>query len=195
MIPEPSKRPFRFPLPESALPYFCHPDHVPFTAPVRLESGEMGAASGWVALRVRRFHGFAEEYPPASAEFVERFEALPWAKWPDLTGREWRKFDAVAGTLWRDPPLSLWRMESMKWRISRQKLVRVAGAPLVPLALLQLLSRLPAAELCLHAPEPTSPVFFRFAGDGMGIIPHHGHLEGGAFELFKPKQAATRDFR
>lgn len=211
-IPPPCKRPFTFPLPEAALPYFCHPTVAPFTSPVRLPSGPMAAASGWVALTVRRFHGFPEEYPEASTAFVERFGSLPWHRFETLATREeWRLFDTVSGTLWRDPPLPLWhpapatprrpsqalplitdhRSPGTSPRISSDKLVRIHGGPLVPLALLQLISRLPRAEIFLDPHlTPTSPLFFRFSGDGLGIIPHHRHLTGARFELFKPKQAS-----
>jgi len=169
MIPTPSKRPFNFPMQPDALPYFCHPWLRPFHEPKRMPGGsEIYAASGYVAIRVRRGHWFAEEYPEACPEFIERVNSLPWDRFePDprsLVPPKWRNVDDARGTIYRDGPLDLWTPRS---KPVLEPLVHVCGGPLVPLPMLQLLARLPRCELRMMGAR--GPLLFRFTG-GEGIV-------------------------
>jgi len=194
MIPEPSKRPFHFPIPAEALPYFCHPALEPFTAQVN-HDGLAYAASGFVALRVRRFQGYAEDLPECPPFLLKRILSLPWDDFGRETARtEWRLMDDARGTIYRGGPLPLWLEEKGKTVLSRDTLVRTAGGPLVPLAMLQLIARLPRAEIRM-VPDSNripgeNPILFRFSG-GEGIIaclyPDFRKAPAPAFSLFNSK--------
>ncbi len=194
MIPEPLKRPFGWPLPAAALDYFCHPTLPAVMTPLRHpEDGMVYCVSPFGALRIRRFHGHAEEFPTMGEEMVARLAALPWATLREQgqTKDLWRLMDDARGTLWRDPPLPLYRLKDFNWQATREKRVRICGGPIVPLALLQVLSRLPRMEICVADSSPQQPVFFRCNGEGEFILPNLGHTEA-SFEMFKPKQAGHR---
>jgi hypothetical protein len=169
MIPTPSKRPFNFPIQPDVLPFFCHPWLKPFTVPVRLP-GEtvIHAASGYVAIRVRRGHWFSEEYPEADPEFAERVGGLPWHRFePDpksLAVPKWRAMDDSRGTIYSGGVLDLWTIHG---RASLNTPVLTAGGPVIPLAMLQLLARLPRCEVRMTGTP--GPLLFRFTG-GEGIV-------------------------
>lgn len=170
-IPAPSKRPFGSPLTTEALPYFCHPRLAVFRQAVRHPAdGLIYAASGFVACRFRTGRWFAEEFPPAPEEFIERVGALPWGLFESDPARlvppEWRTLDDKRGTLYRDPPRDLWLADG---KMNRDTPVLTCGGPLVPLALLQLLGRLPRCEVRMTS-GPRSPLLFRFNG-GEGMVP------------------------
>jgi len=189
--PAPSKRPFGSPLTEDVLPYFCHPWLPVFRHPVRHpEDGLIYAASGFVALRVRTGRWFPEEFPAPSAEWLERTAALPWALFaPDYKPTappDWRALDDKRGTLYRDPPLDLFHPGTGKY--NRDTLVRTVGGPLVPLAMLQLIARLPRCEVRMTAGS-TSPLLFRFNGGEGIVMPLHTlavREPAPAFSLFVP---------
>lgn len=174
-IPEPSKRPFGSPLDESALPFFCHPWHPVFRQAVRHpEDGLIYAASGFVAVRFRTGRWFAEEFPPASEEFVERVAALPWhgfvhdpAKF--ISPPVWRDMDDSRGTIYSGGAHGLLPLWDDKTRsLIRETIVRTCNGPLVPLAMLQLLARLPKCQVKMTGGNV--PLHFRFNG-GEGIVP------------------------
>lgn len=197
MIPEPSKRPFGSPLTEAALPYFCHPTLEPFRHPVRHPAdGHIYAASGFVAVRFRTGRWFPQEFPDASPEWLARVSTLPWQQLqPDpaaLGTPDWRDMDRSRAAIYRDGPLPLWLPDL---RLNRAPLVHTAGGPLIPLALLQLLARLPRAEVRMTA-GASSPLFIRFNG-GEAIVPplfKAGIYPPSKFSLFPP-QGMIADIR
>lgn len=199
MIPEPSRHPFRFPLPAEALPYFCHPTRQGFTEPVRHPDGRVYAASGFVCFRVSRFQGMPSDYPEASPEFIKKVDALPWAKFlPDPNqprAAEWRKMDDSRATIYSGGALPLWIEERKKPPIyNRDTLVVTAGGPLVPLAMLQLLARLPKAEVRMTYGYDV-PLLVRCSGDGEVIIPaiypDMNRAPGPKFALFKERDSSN----
>src|SRR5687768_17573430 len=114
MIPEPSKRPFRFPVPAEALDHFCHPALPLFAKPVR-HGDTVFAANGYAAIRVHRFTGLPEDYQEASPEFLDRWAKLPWSQLDQVPpSGEWRLMDDSRGTIYRDGPLPLWITEQGK---------------------------------------------------------------------------------
>lgn len=189
MIPEPSKRPFHFPAPAEALEFFTHPTLYPFTRPFRHNS-YLCAANGYVAIRLDRFSGNAGSFEDAPFAFLRRFFSLPWDDF-EREGCEWREIDNSRGTIYRGELLPLWKGEGSDFAFSRDKLVLTAGGPLVPLALLQLLARLPRAEVRMCGTYYTSPLMVRFKG-GEAIVaprfpdPVRAKVQA-AFHLFKPK--------
>lgn len=192
MIPAPVKRPFGYPVPPEALAFFVHPDHrhlfhLPFRHP---EDGHLYLGSA-VALRLRASRSInPAEFLLPDPEALRRFEALPWARFTHAATqpKAWRCLDDHRGTIYADPLLPVHVRTPGGIAIDRgTKNVRICGAPIVPLAVLQLIARLPRIELYTGGCTLTGPVLFRFSG-GEGIIPHYG-LEVAHFEMLKPRDA------
>jgi hypothetical protein len=193
-IPEPSKRPFGSPVDETVLPFFCHPWLPVFRAPVRHpEDGCIYAASGFVAVRFRTGRWFPEEFPPAPEEFTARIAELPWGGFVHDPARcivapTWRDMDDSRGTIYAGGShglLPLWCPKTR--RLIRETIVRTCNGPLVPLALLQLLARLPKCQVKMTAGN--APLHFRFNG-GEGIVAklfRDTFEPRPAFELFKAR--------
>jgi hypothetical protein len=190
MIPTPSKRPFGHPLQPDALAHFVHPFpghcfHPAFRHPA---DGAVIAASA-VALRLRGGRGIdPAEYPAPSDEALQRIDALPWVRfaYAATQPKAWRMLDDHRGTIYGDPPSPVFTLTPDGPRIRLAgKNVRICGAPIVPLAVLQLVARLPRIEVYTGGTSLTGPVLFRFTG-GEGIIPHYG-LTSAAFEMLKPR--------
>jgi hypothetical protein len=193
-MPEPSKRPFGHPVPSDALAFFVHPDHrhlfhVPFRHP---EDGNLYAGSA-VAIRFRPSRSIdPAEFPAPGHDVLDRFMALPWHRFPVAATqpKAWRCLDDHRGTIYGDPLLPVHVRTTSGIQIDRvTKNVRICGAPIVPLSILQLLARLPRIELYTAGCTLTGPVLFRFSG-GEGIIPHYGIERGARFELLKPRDTS-----
>ena len=204
-IPEPSKRGFGLPFPVDGLDYFCtarvnHPRSRVFRQPYyNPADGMVYAASGYVAVRIRKLAGaMPEEFAPAPPEFLDRVGALPWHYMEDhpesLRAKDWRMVDDSRGTIYRDGPLPLWfpgdaRKGRFHPALNQDTIIRVCGAQLLSLALLQLVARLPRVEICTSSGTLKGPILFRSSA-GEAIIPFQG-LEGPAkFELFKPRTSS-----
>ncbi len=194
MIPEPSKRPFGHPVPADALAYFIHPDprhlfHTPFRHP---EDSNLYAGSA-VAIRLRPSRCIdLAEYPPPSEETLRRFTELPSHRFTlaATQPKAWRCLDDHRGTIYADPLIPVHYRTTDGIQIDRvTKNVRICGAPIVPLSILQLLARLPRIELYTAHCTLTGPVLFRFSG-GEGIIPHYGIESGARFEMLKPRDTS-----
>lgn len=190
MIPAPVKRPFGYPVPPEALGFFVHPDpkHVFHSAFRHPFDGTVIAGSA-VAIRLRASRSIdPAEYPEPSDEALRRIDALPWARFTHAATepKAWRCLDDHRGTIYGDPLLPVHVRTTGGIAIDRgTKNVRICGAPIVPLAVLQLLARLPRIELYTGGCSLTGPVLFRFSG-GEGIIPHYG-IERAHFEMLKPR--------
>ena len=198
MIRAASKRPFTHPLPADALEHFVHPGrghvfHPAFRHPL---DGSVIAASA-VALRCRAGRGIdPAEYPSPTEEALRRIDALPWDRFPNAATqpKAWRCLDDHRGTLYADPvlPVHVLTPRGIRIRLDGTN-VRICGAPIVPLVILQLLARPPTPELYTAGCSLTGPVLFRFAG-GEGIIPHYG-LTVAAFEMLKPRDTTLDAFK
>jgi len=192
MTPNTSKRPFLHPVPADAVDHFTHPTHPAFRQPWQ-HDGHLWAA-GLLALRFRPSFAIApSEYPAAPQEFADRVGTLPWERFPAAAAqpKAWRCLDDHRGTIYGDPVAPFWlEVRPGRWIYDPRKLVRICGAPIVPLSVLQLLARLPRPEIHTAGCTVEGPVLFRFSG-GEGIIPHLGHTSGAAFELLKPRDSAA----
>jgi hypothetical protein len=191
MIPEPSKRPFGHPVPVDALAFFVHPDHrhlfhVAFRHP---DDGNLYAGSA-LAIRFRPSRSIdPSEYPAPDPDALRRITALPWASFTHAATqpKAWRGLDDHRGTIYGDPLLPVHHRTPDGIQIDRvTKNVRICGAPIVPLSILQLLARLASFEIYTAGCTLTGPVLFRFSG-GEGIIPHYGIESGARFEMLKPR--------
>lgn len=191
MIPEPSKRPFYYPAPMEAAEFFCDPARDPFKTPYT-HGYKVLAANGYVAIRFGNYKAGPDAYGEAPFRFLKRFWTLPWDDF-DREPSEWRSMDDSRGTIYgRGELLPLWTPNDKGgFSFTRDKLVCTAGGPLVPLALLQLLARLPRAEVRMCHNYFRDPLFVRFKG-GQAIVaprfpdPIKNNVDI-AFQLFKPK--------
>jgi hypothetical protein len=188
-----SRRPLLHPLAAESLENFCHPRCEVFSRVVRHSSGAVMAANGCVALRVSRgpvtFHdGLSRACP----HFIARVDALPWARFDGDAMRmrppRWRGLDEVRGDLYSLGLEELWK----DGRMTLAKPVWIGGAMLVPVAVLQLIARLPRVELRLDGAMDF--MLIRFAG-GEGIVANRWRKTRGAeipahvFSLFTPQDA------
>ena len=92
-------RPFHFPIPPDAVRLFASGDQDAVFGMVVSHDGEVLACNGEVALRVTRGHFQDVDFPPATPEFLERFEAIPWLPWPAADGGHWRALDDERGRI------------------------------------------------------------------------------------------------
>lgn len=163
---EPSKRPFRHPVPAEAVPWFCHPwDKHHYHAPVWGEDARLYACNGWVAARFFNFPPDMAQGPP---ETLERLHALNWhnSRWEAKDA--WRKTDDCTLDLFQDGVLPMWQLVNRRLRFHWRPFVRVNHGLLIPAVSLQLISRLPACEIYTGAGRSV-PVAFRFKG-GEGLL-------------------------
>lgn len=168
--PPPGKKPFGHPIPMSALEHFCHPTVPEFQVPVTLPTGETAAASGYIAIRTTIP---LELTPAATPAFIQRFEKLPWSTFDRLShpsfDKDWKPLEDAALTLFRFGPKPLWHHTPNNPVVPTNATpVRVGDAAIAPLACLQLLFRLPRAQI-LTSNRLGDPIFCRFNG-GRAII-------------------------
>jgi len=99
---------------------------------------------------------------------LERLQGLGgWYRSPHEDAGAWRKLDDCTLDLFRDGVLPMWDASSGKARYCVAPAAAVNASRVIPAASLQLVSRLPRAEV-YTAPERHSPVPFRFnGGDGL----------------------------
>lgn len=99
--------------------------------------------------------------------------------------------DNSRGTINSGGPLPLWiERKGKPPEYNRDTLVRTADGPVVPLAMLQLLARLPKAEVLMNAGGYNNPLCLRFAGEGQVIVPpiYPDNPPPFQFQLFMPKE-------
>ena len=170
---------FPFPLQLGALDWFCHPRGM-FARPA-WAAGQALVANGYLALRVARGYWAASDFEEPSAEFLRRFEALPWSRFAGIPD-EWRSLDDIRGHLYRDAPVYPWT-EAGKCAPSR--VWRVNGSFLARLSHLQLIARLPRCEVHLGIMSPDAPLMYRFNG-GLGMLAADKRLSTAGFSVFEP---------
>lgn len=180
MSTEAMKRGFGFPLPLAGLLAFRHPRPGHVYGEARWHEGEALVCNGYVALRARKGRWLAAEFAAATADFLERFFALPWGEMPS-GGNDWRASDEARHGLYK------YRLRSMAGAgLREQPAVRVGGTAVVALATLQWAGRLPRCELWAGAWDRGLPLPLRFSG-GVGLIAQR--QEGMAdFSIFEPRR-------
>lgn len=193
MSHEPSRTPLRAPLVAGALSCFTHPRCRVLGRVVRHpQTKAVMVANGCVALRVTRGPiEFDDEIPEACAAFVKRVDGLPWGRFDEehlskrMTPPVFKPLGMVTGNLYQYGLEELW---SKTGRMTMDKAVWVAESMLVPLAVLQLVARLPAVALRMDAASDF--LLITFAG-GEGIIANRWGKVAGAdlpapiFSIFK----------
>lgn len=184
--PLPSKRPFGLPLPGAAAEWLCHPDERHTYHRPAMVGETLCIGNGWLVIEAERFLLPAPE--DASPAFQQRWQAIRWPSRGALFQPDLRTLDDVAGTLWRFGPKPPWERGSMNWHPRVQPAVQIGKAAIVPLAMLQLIARLPRAQVEAQT-ILGQPVEFAFNG-GRGLL--HNFLTSDtvpktSFRLFAPK--------
>ena len=166
MIMEASKRPFRHPVPEEALEYFCHPSagHV-FERPAWGRDAKLYVSNCHVALR---FFNFTAAHGGGSMAAVDRLLKQRWHSPKYEDAKAWRKLDDVTLDLFREGIFPIWKVDGALVRYRVDPCARVNHGVLVPLVSLQAASRLPRCEIYTTV-DRGGALPFRFNG-GEGLI-------------------------
>ena len=178
------KASFPYPLPADALAEFCHPDECNILARPQRRNGEIMAGNGYMAILARRGNWMDSDFMEADPYFLERLEKLRWGRLFEVMAHseEWEALDKLRGLLGRHGPLAVWNAG----RIHACPVWRVRDA-LVRLSMLQLVARLPRAEVYVGPPASAEDgLLFRFSG-GCGIVARDGRLTHGTFKIFQPR--------
>lgn len=166
--PFPSKRPWSFPFPVEAWPYFVHPNREALARPY-IYKNKLVFSCGYLALEVDRF-AFAEEMPEEAPEkFLERWSRAPWGRADTLDNSPgWRPLDDAGALIWKYGPKPIWEKGSKQYHIRQEPLVAIGRVGVTLLPLVQLCARLPRAEAYTLG-EIRDPIFIRFNG-GRAIL-------------------------
>lgn len=168
-----------YPLPLHALDDFRHPAEWHLFHHSRLHAGEVLAGNGYVALRATKGAWLDSDHQPATAEYLGRFSKLPWARWGQLVD-DWRPLDAHRGRIFERAQHGLWLdgrlAPSPVWAVNEIR---------VRLSLLQVVARLPRAEVYCGSWNADDPLWFRFSG-GIGLIARDARLTMHSFEIYGP---------
>jgi hypothetical protein len=177
----PSGKAFPFPLPLDALRAFFHPLRGHVYADAQWHEGEALACNGWVALRAGKGRWVPGDFGPAPEAYLTRFFEMPWGSVP--TGKDWGLLDDVRGLLFRYEPRGVFATGG---KLAPCAGVRVGGVAIIPLSLLQLVSRLPRCEVWTGGLDPEVPLPLRFSG-GVGLI-WRGRFTEAKFSIFEPRR-------
>jgi hypothetical protein len=171
---------FPYPLPATALEEFRHPEDWHGLRHIVRHGDEVLAGNGYVAIRCERGRWLDADFREAPGQFLERFGKLPWHAFP--RGCElWRPLADVASVLNERAAHGLW----LRGRLAPSPVWRVGGV-LVRLSMLQLVARLPRAEVN-WTDHPESPLWFRFSG-GHGLIARDARLTLESRAIFQPRE-------
>jgi len=165
------KSDFPYPLQVGTLEEFTHPAEAhAYHHP--LPAGTVTyAANGYVALRCHSGMWTASDFPVPAADALARLQALPWHVFDKVDDQcEWRPLDDIKPLLLRYGSIHPW----MKGRPAPSPVVMVAEKWRIRLSHLQLISRLPKAEILIG---PAYHIAFRFSG-GTGLVPWDEKISG-----------------
>lgn len=177
-----SKAPFLFPIRAGDIALLCHPDPThPLAAPHFID-GDLTAGNGYFATKARRGLWLESDFTPAEYEAKERLSNLPWHNVPETDHPDWQSLDDIRGMLYRFGWINPWTDKHRPAPCPIWKL----GHSLIRLSHLQLIARLPKAQVYAGHLTVTCPAFFRF-NDGYGIIPQDRSLKAYSREIFAPQ--------
>lgn len=173
---------FHHPLTPEALDAFCSPAQDSCFAAPWGSDGATYAANGYCVLRYDRDFAYT-----VNQEAASRIAPLPWRFHTSdaLRATAWGELDRVRGGLWRDglqEPFGTSPDGKRFAKIARRVLVGESYV-CVPVPILQLISRLPRAEV-YTGPLGAEWLLFRFNG-GIGLA--KGLKRNAGYHIFKPK--------
>lgn len=179
---------FPHPLTTDVPANFCHPTRPGLTQPFH-HDGNVYAGNGYIAIRCYQGLWLPNDFPSAAADTLARFQALPWEKFAGFT-TALKSLHDLKPQLYRFREYPLWDTSNQK--PAKAPIVLLAETWLIRLSHLQIISRLPRAEL-LGGIE--GALAFRFAG-GIGLIARDETIAGKpgsnpfdherSFELLRP---------
>lgn len=182
------KVPFPNPMTEDVLAAFCHP--VPTHAldrPIRIGT-EIIAGNGYVCLRAHRGRWFDDEFQEASEAQKKRIESLTWGTIDQLDAGHWIPMESVKPQLFKFAPLALWAIDKHGHPTGKCHpcpIWKCGNSHPVRLSLLQLISRLPRAEVWTGPQSARQPLYFRCTG-ARGIIAADTLLDLFSFSILQP---------
>lgn len=161
-----SKRPFGHPVPLEAIEYFCHPlEGHRYHLPAWGRDGKLYAGNCWVAVR---FFNFSAAQGTGTMDVVDAIGKLPWhVSSAHAPADAWRRLDDVTGDIFREGLFPAWRDDLKAFRGDPP--VCINHGFMVPAAALQMVSRLPRAEVYTVLDRADRFVPFRFNG-GEGLM-------------------------
>ena len=172
---------FPYPVPPEVLEAFRHvkAGH-DFEFPRRVGL-EVVAANGYAAIRCQRGRWLDAEYEEAGGPFLYRLGGIPWDRFGRLEDWRWKSLDGIRAAMFAHGVHGFW-IEG-KERVNPCPVWRV-GDVVVRLSLLQLVGRLPRAEVAWTG-DSDSPLWFRFSG-GRGAIAPDKRLRTWGFAVLQP---------
>jgi hypothetical protein len=191
MIPPASKASFRFPITSLVFDHFVHPDPESGLSSPHAIDGTLYAGNGHIAIRATRGQWLPSDFPPATETFKERLTSLPWSVLPPADHDGWRALDNYRSKIYSIAPISLFREDC---RRQPSPVWLIAGHHLIRLSHLQLLARLPSAEVNIAETFRHHPLFIRFNG-GEAMVPKDKTLQTYSRELFKPTYHVLDGYR
>ena len=174
------RKSYPYPLPADALAEFLPPSAWHVLGRACRHEGEILAGNGYVALRAARGAWLDHEFPEAGGEFVARFGKLPWGRWPAGKDEEWRLMAERGAELATTGEVGLW----LKGKLAPSP-VWLVNDKRVRLSLLQLVARLPRAEVFTGRQDADDPVWVRFSG-GRVALAMDKRLTMFSREIFQP---------
>jgi len=191
MIPLPphSEDPFRHPVHRDHLPYFVHPGGVPeFEAPF-LHDGVVHCNNGWLAIR---FHNMPTDGIEENAEASEKMAKVPWGDIAKCTDQDnWRPLHDARASLFKFGARPCWHRVDDAFQPILRPLCWVGPGRVADVGFLQLLSRLPRAEVWAWDVGRKLPVFVRFNGGEAILAPiqeDHWNATGAKFAILNPRR-------
>jgi len=151
-------RPFHYPPRLDDLELYLHPT---MGAPYSWQGKSYFATKEWCCIYQHPFPGMAEIEPSPRIIAAENRAA-------EISPKHWRPMDYISQVLNKFPS-RLWSERAGRYTLDAREKVRI-GAASASKAILQLASRLPAADISING-YPGDPVFIRYRG---GLLIIHG---------------------
>ena len=166
---------YPYPLTIHDLEDFCHPhpDHV-FHRPLRWQDG-LAACNGYMLIIANRGLWLESEHPEPAGEALERLQKITMPEMASFPDDSWISLRDHTGTLFTRPG------EHPAWTDQHRPAISpvwsIKTVFMAKLSWLQMIARLPRAELCLHCLRADAPLPFRFTG-GRGLLAPYPHTPG-----------------
>lgn len=182
------KASFPNPLDEATLAAFCHP--IPSHAlakPLRI-GGEILAGNGYLCLRAHRGRWLDSDFPEAAPEQQARLETLKWGVIERLAPAHWQPLAMRKPLLFKFAPFHLWAYDQHDQPTGKCHpcpIWKCGDAHPVRLSILQLISRLPNAQVWTGPQAARQPLYFRCTG-ARGIVAADNRLDEYSFSIFQP---------
>lgn len=161
-----SDQAFGYPMTLAGLREFCHPGGGPLSQPIQWGVDTV-ACNGWVVVRLETAVEKYEEHPEADRVRL-RIEGAPWDRARLVPEDAWRNLAERRATLLRYGSWPAFGLKRGKWNLRTLRMVGVGDGFVTTEALLQMVARLPRAEIAVQT-LGAGWLPFRFRG-GTGML-------------------------